>query len=412
MQIQIQEKEPCKVQVSYIADPAKVLAKRAEVADKVFEDTAKLVVPGYRKGKAPFEAVKLRFRKNIEEQTKQKMLVLAEEEILFETKMKTLFSTQVVNASLQDSKFECELLFCKKPIVELKEYKGLKIPKPHLPKSLPELTEQMLQELRVKYGDVVPFAENDVSEIGDKITMDVKCLAEGKSVDELTKHGIFYTVGQGFYHEFDNNILGMRAGEEKTFEVLWDSQTKEKATFIVKIHMGVKTLPATLDDSFATKLGLDSFEKLRAEVASAAEKKIGEYEKNSIHSQIIAQLMATHQIDVPAWLIDLDAQQLAMQHGLKWKEVAEESKKALEEKALDRLKLTLIMDAIRETESETQFSNNEMFDLIRSRVAQQGQDPDKFVADLQQSGRLFGVIAALQQEATLEWLAKQAILVE
>lgn len=412
MQIQIQEKEPCKVQVNYIADPAKVLAKRAEVADKVFEDTAKLVVPGYRKGKAPFEAVKLRFRKNIEEQTKQKMLVLAEEEILFETKMKTLFSTQVVNASLQDSKFECELLFCKKPVVELKEYKGLKIPKPHLPKTLSELTEQMLQELRVKYGDVVPFAENDVSEIGDKITMDVKCLAEGKSVDELTKHGIFYTVGQGFYHEFDNNILGMRAGEEKTFEVLWDSQTKEKATFTVKIHMGVKTLPATLDDSFATKLGLDSFEKLRAEVASAAEKKIGEYEKNSIHSQIIAQLMATHQIDVPAWLIDLDAQQLAMQHGLKWKEVAEESKKALEEKALDRLKLTLIMDAIRETESETQFSNNEMFDLIRSRVAQQGQDPDKFVAELQQSGRLFGIIAALQQEATLEWLAKQAILIE
>lgn len=412
MQIQIQEKEPCKVQVNYIADPAKVLAKRTEVTDKIFEDTAKLVVPGYRKGKAPFEAVKLRFRKNIEEQTKQKMLVLAEEEILFETKMKTLFSTQVVNASLQDSKFECELLFCKKPVVELKEYKGLKIPKPHLPKTLPELTEQMLQELRVKYGDVVPFAENDVSKIGDKITMDVKCLAEGKSVDELTKHGIFYTVGQGFYHEFDNNILGMRAGEEKTFEVLWDSQTKEKATFTVKIHMGVKTLPATLDDSFATKLGLDSFEKLRAEVASAAEKKIGEYEKNSIHSQIIAQLMATHQIDVPAWLIDLDAQQLAMQHGLKWKEVAEESKKALEEKALDRLKLTLIMDAIRETESETQFSNNEMFDLIRSRVAQQRQDPDKFVAELQQSGRLFGIIAALQQEATLEWLAKQAILIE
>ena len=84
----------------------------------------------------------------------------------------------------------------------------------------------------------------------------------------------------------------------------------------------------------------------------------------------------------------------------------------MEEKALDRLKLTLIMDAIRETESETQFSNNEMFDLIRSRVAQQGQDPDKFVAELQQSGRLFGIIAALQQEATLEWLAKQAILIE
>lgn len=410
--IEIQEKEPCKVQVNYVADPEKVLAKRAEVADKVFEETSKLVVPGYRKGKAPFEAVKLRFRKNIEDQTKQRMLVLAEEEILFETKMKTLFSTQVLSVSLQDSKFECELLFCKKPAVELKEYKGLKIPKPHLPKTLSELTEQMLQELRVKYGDVMPFADADVVEKGDKITMDVKCVAEGKSVAELTKQGIFYTVGQGFYHEFDDNIVGMKTGEEKSFEVLWDSQTKEKATFVVKVHMGVKVLPAPLDDSFASKLGLNNFETLRAEVAAAASKKIDEYQKDSIHGQIVSQLMAAHQIDIPFWLVELDAQQLAMQHGLKWKEIADDSKKALEDKALDRLKLTLIMDAIRENEPETQFSNNEMFDLIRARIAQQGQDSDKFIADLQQSGKLFGIIAALQQEATLEWLAKNAVIVE
>lgn len=410
--IEIQEKEPCKVQVNYVADPEKVLANRAEVTDKVFEETSKLVVPGYRKGKAPFEAVKLRFRKNIENQTKQRMLVLAEEEILFETKMKTLFSTQVLSVSLQDSKFECELLFCKKPAVELKEYKGLKIPKPHLPKTLSELTEQMLQELRVKYGDVMPFADADVVEKGDKITMDVKCVAEGKSVAELTKQGIFYTVGQGFYHEFDDNIVGMKTGEEKSFEVLWDSQTKEKATFVVKVHMGVKVLPAPLDDSFASKLGLNNFETLRAEVAAAASKKIDEYQKDSIHGQIVSQLMAAHQIDIPFWLVELDAQQLAMQHGLKWKEIADDSKKALEDKALDRLKLTLIMDAIRENEPETQFSNNEMFDLIRARIAQQGQDSDKFIADLQQSGKLFGIIAALQQEATLEWLAKNAVIVE
>ncbi len=412
MQIQVQEREPCKVQINYIADPEKVLAKRAEVTDKIFEETSKLVVPGYRKGKAPFEAVKLKFRKNIEDQTRQRMLVLAEEEILFETKMKTLFSTQVLNVSLQDSKFECELLFCKKPTVELKEYKGLKIPKPHSPKTLPELTEQMLQELRVKYGDVMPFADADIVEKDDKITMDVKCIAEGKSVAELTKQGIFYTVGQGFYHEFDDNIVGMKTGEEKTFEVLWDSQTKEKATFNVKIHTGVKMIPAALDDSFASKLGLNNFETLRAEIASAASKKIDEYEKNSIHTQIVSHLMAAHQIDIPSWLIDLDAQQLAMQHGLKWKEIADDSKKALEGKALDRLKLTLIMDAIRENEPEIQFSNSEMFDLIRARIAQQGQDSDKFIADLQQTGKLFGVIAALQQEATLEWLTKNAVIVE
>lgn len=408
MQIQVEEREPCKVSVTYVADPEKVLAKRTEVIDQIFDEASKAVVPGYRKGKAPLEAVKMRYRKNIEDQTRQRLLVSAEEEILFETKLKTLFSTQIVRTNLQDSRFECELLFFKKPTFELKTYKGLKVPKPHSPKSQPELAEQMLQELRVKYGDVVPFAESDLVQTTDKITMDVKCVAEGKVVSELTKEGIFYTVGQGFYHEFDDNILGMKTGEEKSFEVIWDSQTKEKATFSVKVHMGVKMLPAPLDDSFAQKIGVESFDKLRDEVDSAAAKKIKDFEQNSIHGQIISQLMTSHQIEVPTWLVAMDAQQLAMQHGLKWNEIEADSRKALETKALERLKLTLIMDAIREAEPETQFSNSEILEVVRSRVAQQGQDPDKFVVELQRSGRLFGVVAALQQEATLEFLAKNS----
>lgn len=412
MQIQVQEREPCKIQVTYLADPAKVLTVRNEVIDNLVKDTAKIVVPGYRKGKAPLTAIKMRYHKNIEEQTRQKLLVTAEEEILFETKLKTLFSTQILNVNLQDAKFDCEFLFFKKPSVELKDYKGLKIPKPHLPKTHAELTEQMLQELRVKYGEVLPFTETDVVEMNDKITMDVACTAEGKSIVELNKEGVFYTVGQGFYHEFDENILGMTVGSERTFEVLWDSQTKDKATFVVKVHMGVKMLPAPLDDSFAQKLGLENFEQFRLEVESAANKKIKDYENNAIHSQIISQLMATHQIDIPSWLISLDAQQLAIQNGLKWNEIKEESQKELEIKACDRLKLTLIMDAIREIEPETQFSNNEMFNVIRARAAQQGKDPDKFVVELQKSGRIIGIIAALQQEATLEWLGKNSILLE
>ena len=411
MQIQVEEREPCKVSVTYVADPEKVLAKRAEVIDQIFDEASKAVVPGYRKGKAPLEAIKMRYRKNIEDQTRQRLLVSAEEEILFETKLKTLFSTQVVRQSLQDSRFECELLFFKKPTFELKTYKGLKVPKPHSPKSQPELAEQMLQELRVKYGDVVPFAESDLVQTTDKITMDVKCVAEGKIVPELTKEGVFYTVGQGFYHEFDDNILGMKSGEEKSFEVIWDSQTKEKATFSVKVHMGVKMLPAPLDDSFAQKIGVENFDKLRSEVDGAAAKKIREFEQNSLHSQIISQLMNSHQIEVPTWLIAMDAQQLAMQHGLKWDEIEAESKKALETKALERLKLTLIMDAIREAEPETQFSNSEILEVIRSRVAQQGQDPDKFVVELQRTGKLFGVVAAMQQEATLEFLAKNSEII-
>lgn len=406
MRIQVEEKEPCKVSVTYISDPEKVLAKRNEVTDLMLEEASKLILPGFRKGKAPVQAIKVRYHKNIEDQTRQRLLAVAEEEILFETKLKTMFSTQILRCNLQDSYFECELLFFKKPPVELKTYKGLKIKKPLSTKTKDELAEQILQELRIKYGDVLPFAEDDTVQLSDKITMDVKCLAEGKEIVELTKEGILYTVGQGFYHEFDDNVVGMKAGDEKIFEVLWDTQTKEKATFFVKVHAGVKIASVSIDDYFAQKLGIDNVDKLRAEIDITATKKIKDFEKGDVNNQIVSQLMTSHQIEVPSWLVSMDAQQLAIQHNLKWNEIDPASKTALESKALDRLKLTLIMDAIREVEPEVQFSNNEILDIVRGRVAQQGQDPDKFVVEMQRTGKLFGVIAALQQEATLEFLVK------
>ncbi len=411
-QIQVEENEYCKVMVTYIAEPEKVISKRAEVTDDVFKQVSKVVIPGYRKGKAPMQAVKMRYRKQIEDQLKQEMVSMAEQDIMFETKMKTLFYPQVLSAELNDSRFECQMLFLKKPEFELKQYKGFEIPKPHLPKTHPELVEHMLEELRVKYGDVVPFQENDFVQMNDKVTMDVKCVVGEKVQENLTKEGMFYSVGSVFYNGFDENIQGMAAGEERTFDLVWDSATNERVIFTVKIHMGVKAVPAALDDSFAQKLGLETFNKLRAEVEGAAGKKITEFEAKAVNDQIVARLMSEHDFEIPGWLVSMDAQQLAAQHGLKWTEIDQDSIKVLEDKAKNRVKLSLIMDSIRDAEADIQLNESEMINIIKNRVTEQGQDPDKFLVEMQRTGKLFGLVAGLQQEATMEWLTKQSTIIE
>lgn len=410
--IQVQEKEDCKVEVQYVADPEKVLEIRATVVDEIFEEASKVAIPGYRKGKAPLSAVKSRFRKTIEERTQRELVTKANNDIIFETKMKTMFYPQVLHSNLNNAYFECNLLFMKKPDFELKEYKGFEIPKPHSPKTPAELAEQMLQELRVKYGDVVPFGETDFVQTNDKVTMDVRCVLGDKEIPELTKQGEFYSVGGGFYKEFDDNILGMTSGEERSFDVLWDTQTQERATFTVKIHMGVKNVPAALDDAFAQKLGLDDLDKLRSEVEGSATKKVQEFERRALVEQIVARLKSGHDFTVPNWLVLLDAQQMASQHNLKWDDVDPASKQMLEGKARERLKNTLIFDAIREAEPELQLSSNEILTVLRNKIIEQGEDPGKFLVEAQQSGRLYGIIAALQQEATLDWLISQSKIIE
>ena len=65
MQIEVKKEEQCKVQATYIADPEKVDAKRSEVTDLFYKQASQSIVPGYRKGKAPLAAIKLKYRKQI-----------------------------------------------------------------------------------------------------------------------------------------------------------------------------------------------------------------------------------------------------------------------------------------------------------------------------------------------------------
>lgn len=411
MQIQVEDKEDCKVEVQYVADPEKVLEIRANVLDEVFQEVSKIAVPGYRKGKAPLNVVKTKYKKVIEQHTQKALVEKAKEDIIFETKMKTIFYPQVLHSSLNHAFFSCSMLFLKRPEFELKEYKGLKIPKPHAVKNAEELTEHMLQELRVKYGDVVPFTEFDFVEMNDKITMDVKCMLGDTQINQLTKEGEFYSVGNGFYKEFDDNILGMKAGETRTFDVLWDTETKDKATFTVTAHMGVKNVPAGLDDAFAQKLGLASLEALQTEVKGASQTKIQQFERQSIIDQISRQLKELHEMTIPSWLVSMDTEQMASQYGMKFSELPQESQQELESRAKDRLKMTLILESIRESEPELQLSVPEIMDIIRQKIVDQGEDPNKVLVEAQASGRLQNMVASMQHEATLDFLVKHSEII-
>ena len=412
MQIQVQEKEDLKVEVQYIADPEKVSEVRETIAQEVLKEASSVAIPGYRKGKAPPPVIRSRFRKLIDERTQQKLINQASEDIVFQTKMKTMFTPQILHSSLNNSHFECNLLFLKKPDITLKNYKNIQIPKPHIPKSAEQLSEEMLQDLRLKYGEVVPFQENDFVERNTKITMDVKCSVNGTDVPLLTKEGEFYTVGHGYYEDFDDNILGMSVGEERSFDLLWDKEKQEHATFTVKVHMGVKNMPAPLDDALAEKLGFESLEKLRAYVTSVASNKIKQYEKQQVSQQVMLQLHKEHDFEIPQWLIELDSKQLASQHGMQYHELDANTKRIVEVQSKERLKNSLLFDALREAEPELQLSPNEMIEVLKVRLQEQGQDANKYLVEAQNSGKLLGIIAALQKEATVEWLCAQAQIVE
>jgi trigger factor len=408
MSLQCNEVEFCKVQVHYIAEPLKVKTKRQEAVAQF----RKVQIPGFRAGKAPDQAIELKLRKQIDEWVKQALMADAYDDIIFETKMKLIGHPQVTKVELNDNDFYCDLTVLRKPTIELKQYKRFEIPKPHQDTTASEMVEKMLQELRVQHGDVAPYGETDFVQMGDKVTLDAKVTQNDVIREDLTKEGIFYHVGDKLFTEFDDNILGMSAGEVRSFEIMLDATQETRALVTVTLHMGMKTVPAPLDDTLAKKVGFESYNNLREAAEGIATGRIQETEHQMISQQLIKQLLSLHEFEVPSWLVAMEAQQLAMQAKFKWSDLADDQKDIFLKLAKDNVKLSLILDEIKDNEPETQLSDAELINIIKQRVASTGQDSEKFLVEAQKDGRILGLLAALRNEAMIRWLLEQSKIVE
>lgn len=412
MSIKYEEVEFCKVRLEYLAPVEIVEQKREQALEEIFKESKKMTLKGFRKGTAGLDAVKMRFRKEIDESIKQKLIGQAVEDYTFETHAKTVFYPEVKTVQLKNNHFECSMIISKKPDFELKQYKGFEIPKPHVSQSSLEMIEKALQEIRVSNGDVKPYGADDFVQIGDKVTLDMKCEAQGKIVEEFTKEGALYEVGSGLYLDIDDNIQGMTSGEERTFETVWDPETKEMAKFTIFVHMGVKTIPVALDDELAKKVGFESLDKLRTHLEGQVVSSITEQETKEIKQQIIQRLLAEHQFEVPTFLLDLQAEEICSKFGTQLSNVDADQKKKIYDRAKDMVRLSMIVDSIRQQEPESLFSEREVIDHIRNQLTLSGQDPEKFLAEALRSGRLTGIVAGLQDQAVFEWLVKNSKIVD
>lgn len=417
MAIQCQEVEHCKIKVQYVSDPELVKEKRIEALKNLKKTKPR--IGGFRPGKANDTALKIKCRKQIEEWVKRELVSAAYDDVLFETKMKPIGFPQVLNTQLFESSFMCDMIFLKKPEFELQKYKEFDVPLPHIDVKPADLAEQMLQELRVRHGDVVPYGEGDFVATGDKVTMDFECKVNGEVFELYTKQGMLYTVGENIIPDFDMKILGMTAGETRDFDIIFTKENNvpeelfdKRAKFHVTVHMGTKNHPCPLDDSLAQKVGAKNLADLQQQAMGNVTSKLQSVRLQRLSQQVISQLLSRHNFEVPPWLLTMEAQQFVAHNKMKMEDLDDEQKKMVNDRCKDSIKLSLILDSVREAAPESIVSDKELLEHIKAKVAESGQNADEFLSRVQKSGALIGMLASLRDEATIQWILSTCNIIE
>ncbi len=415
MQIEVKEIESGRVLINYEADAEEILNKRGSV----LEQFKKSNVPGCRPGRAPIDSIKLYYKKQIEDALKKALIEDAYHNTIFEKKFRPHGAPMINSALLQNGKFNCEFVLNVKPDFELAPYKGLEVVKPSVAKTVDEMAESMIQDLRMRYGAADPYVEGDFVQKGDNVILDYDAFVDGIKVENLCAQGVMLTVGNAQIPGFDDNLLGIVLGDTHEFDVAvpegaLPSLSGKTIHFKVTVNMGSKVIPCALDDEFAKKLNKGSYAELRQAIQQVAESRCGLDIRMATNEVIVKRLVQDNVFNVPNWLIISEAKYLAHTSKLEWDNILDQDKEHYLQLAEKNVKLSLILDRIREMEPEAQLTDQEVFEMIKQNLAktQQGADFDNTIKEMNRTGYLQILFSRIRDEYTLDFIGKEAKIVE
>jgi trigger factor len=398
-----------------------------EAIMKVYAKSAKYFnVPGFRKGKAPFNIVERMYGDEIfyEDAFNELVPSIYEKEIE-ENKIEAVSKPDIHIVNMKKGE---DLVFTAtvqtKPEVTLGKYKGVEIKKVEYPVTDEDVEHELshMQEHNARTITVEdrPVKEKDIAVIDFEGFVDGKPFEGGKAEKHELEIG-----SKTFIPGFEDQVIGMKVDEEKDIKVKFPEDYFSKdlagkdATFKVKLHeIREKKLPE-LDDEFAKDVS--EFDTLAELKASIKEKKQSENENRAKHETedlAIEAVSKETKIDIPSGMIEneVDAmirnmeQQLAYQ-GIKleqYLQIMNKTRKDIEdnykEQAEKNVKSRLILEEIIKAE-KLEASKEEVDAKIKEMATSYGKKEE----ELSKNEALKEYIANnIKTEKAIELIVKNA----
>lgn len=410
----VTELDYCKLSIHTELPPEAISAKKEEAA-KRFRG---MKIPGFRANHAPDFAIQLHFKHDIARTAKDLLVQEAFESAVLENGIKPFGRPSVTSVSLEGERFTADFTTHTMPQFELGQYKGFEIPKPADVMTAEEFGQRILQDLRTRMGETTQYTDEDFVQQGDSIILDYQASLDGKEIPELHAEGEVVWVGKTPIEGFDTNLLGMNPGEERTFDLALpgDSPNQTLAgrtvSFKVKLLTGSKTTPAAVDDALARRVGLEDVNQLTAQVTSTAAARIKDTQDAALINQVSRRLVTAHAFKVPYWISTAEAQIKSRTQKRDWDKMTDAEKEQLVTQAEESIRLSMVLEKIREKEPDAQLTDEEAFSVAKSNIEKNSQDARATFDQIMQSGQLPLLMNHIRDEYTLAHIVKHCTVVE
>lgn len=426
MHVTLKNLEATQVELTIEAGEAELLPYKQRAVAKL---APQVKLPGFRAGKAPMSLVE----KNIDQSALQTEFL---DEALSALYAKAVDAEKIRPMTRPDVSIKKFVPFTTLEFtvtvhviapIKLPKYKGLKAQKTPVTVSVKDIDE-ILDSLKARVADKKEVQR--AAKSGDEVLIDFRG-SDAKGVPVAGAEGTDYPLllgGGNFIPGFEDNVVGMKPGAEKTFALTFPTDygikdlAGQKVSFVVTAKKIQEVQAPKLDDAFAAKVGpFTSLKDLKADIKKQITAERQAEADRAYQNELVQQLVAKTTIVIPRPLIEQQAEHnleslqreltyrgQSYEQFLKSEKTTEPKYKAevLEPQAEQQIKTSLVLAQI--AEEEELVVTPEELDLQLQMLKGQYKDP-AMQAELDKPENRSDIASRLLSEKVVTLLAESAL---
>ena len=401
--VEVADEGPCRKRMSITIAPETVTA---ELETQFKQLKSNVMLPGFRKGKAPLKMIKAKFGKDIEQDVREDLINRSVSEQMENADYTPIGFPEFENIEFStENPFTFEAVFDVQPTFDLPEYKGVEVDS-QLKTVEDSDVDAEIERISEQASTLEPLEVGSQAE-GDFVVVDLDLTADGESI--FSRDEVMMKIGDDFIDSMEipglgKDLAGAAADAviEKSATVPDDFPQEEHhgktADVKLTIKDAKKLVAPEMNEEFFGRLGVESEEDLRNKVREGMEGRY-EAEENTRQEDLLAEKVADSvEMELPESMLERRKESLVRN------KVMELMREGTSEE-----------DATAEVEKDEELANQARLELVRIFVLDRIAEEEKvFVTEDEVVQRLQAIAATYQQplEAVMEQYRNNGMIPE
>ncbi len=337
------------------------------------KNKGKFNIPGFRKGKAPFNMIKKMYGVGVfYEDAVDEVIDASYPDAAKESGLEIVSRPSISIEEIEEGKaFVYTAVVAVKPEVTLGEYKGVEVQK-----TKSEVTEEDIEteikRAREKNSRLITVEDRGIED-GDQVTIDFDGSVDGKRFEGGKAEDYPLTIGSHtFIDNFEEQLIGKTTGEECEVNVTFPAEyhveelKNKPAVFKVKVkEIQRKELPEANDDFASEVSDFDTMEEYKKDLTEKLQAEKIEAAKTADEDKVVAKVIESATMEIPDQMVEEQvngmvndyARRLESQ-GISFKQyveitgmTAEKIGEQMKPQAIKRIQTRLVLEAVVKAEN-------------------------------------------------------------